>query len=222
MKNKTRYLFADKANTLNKPLYLTTVGKVALAIGVSATPIVSTYNVPVVSMYFTCASTNTSTSFQPVIINTVMTGAGQVGGRVRINMETNVALGAWSNALKVSVVYGASGRTAGLGSAICAEMTLSAGTTPGTYAPLEIELNMGASGVCGAQTSLIDMRVNDAASTTFDTSGCLFSLNGVATGSGSVFYLADLTVTKADGLLKIMVNGTAYYMFITTAVNGGD
>ena len=222
MKNKIRYLFADKENTLNKPLHLTTVGLAALTIGVSATPIVATYNVPVVSMYFTCASVNTATSFEPVLIYTTMTGAGQVGGRVRVFMTTNVALGGWSNAFKAQVTYGAAGRTNGLGSAICAEMTLSAGCTQGTYAPLELELNMGASGVCGTQTSFIYMSVNDAASTTFDDNGCVFSINGVAAGASDVFYLADLTVTKADGLLKVRVNGTAYYMFITTAVNGGD
>ena len=218
MKNKVRYLFSGKESIFDKPFYFEKI-----RIGSSADPLSLTYSQrAALSLYFTCASVNGSTSFEPVLFNTVMTGAGQVGGRIRINMSTNVALGQWSNALKASVVYGASGRTAGLGSVICAEMTLSAGTTPGTYAPLEIELNMGASGVTGAGTSLIYMSVNDAASTTFDTNGCLFSLNGVATGSGSVFYLADLTITKADGLLKIMVNGTAYYMFITTAVNGGD
>jgi len=189
--------------------------------GISGSPRVCAYTDKVIAIYTTCASVS-ATSYEPVLFHTTLTGIGQTGGRVRAFMTTNVALGGWSNAFKAEVTYGASGRTTGLGSALCAEMTMSAGTSSGTYAPLEIELNMGASGVTGTQTSLIYMSVNDAASTVFDDNGCLFSLNGVAAGANDVFYLADLTVTKADGLLKVKVNGTTYYMFITTAINGGD
>ena len=78
-----------------------------------------------------------------------MSGAGADGGRAKFDMSTNVALGSFSNALKAEVTYGASGRTTGLGSAFVAEMTLSAGTSSGTYAPIEIELNMGTSGSTG-------------------------------------------------------------------------
>ena len=201
MKNKVRYLFSGKSNLLKKPL----------SIGSSAAPIPLSYGKKGLSLYFTCASVNGATSFEPVLINTIMTGAGQVGGRIRINMSTNVALGQWSNALKASVVYGASGRTAGLGSVICAEMTLSAGTTPGTYAPLELELNMGASGVTGAATSLIYMSVNDAASTTFDTNGYLFDIAGVAVGSGK-FFQENTTITSGTHALRIRIGGVAYFI----------
>lgn len=197
-------------------------GTPAIQVGDSTTGWTALYTDKAISIYSTCASVDASTSFEPALFYTTLTGIGQVGGRVRVFMTTDVALGGWSNALKGEVTYGASGRTTGLGSAICAEMTLSAGTSSGTYAPLEIELNMGASGVTGTETSLIYMSVNDAAATTFDDNGCLFSLNGVTAGANDVFYLADLTVTKADGLLKIKVNGTTYYMFVTTAINGGD
>jgi len=162
----------------------------------------------VLGIYTTCASTNAGTSLEPVVVSTTMTGAGQVGGRSLFYMTTNVALGGWSNALKAQVVYGAAGRTAGLGSALVAEMTLSAGTTPGTYAPFEIELNMGAAGVCGAQTSLIYMAVNDAAATTFDTDGFLFAINGLTKGVGGLFHAT--TATAATHGLRISVGGVGY------------
>ena len=77
----------------------------------------------------TITTTNTATSgtFQPLVVSTTMSGAGADGGRANFNMNTNVALGSFSNALKADVTYGASGRTTGLGSSFVAEMTLSAG-----------------------------------------------------------------------------------------------
>ena len=133
---KLRYLKTIAGGTESiKPLF----------IGTAAAPMSLLYTEKGVAFYFTTPSANGATSFEPVLINTVMINAGQVGGRVKVNMETNVALGGWSNAFKAQVTYGAAGRTNGLGSVICAEMTLSAGCTQGTYAPLELELNMGAS-----------------------------------------------------------------------------
>jgi len=191
-------------------------------IGVEGTPLVYTEGEELLEIWGTSASTSGTVTAMPFYVHSTLTGVGGVGRAGQFVLETNVVLGGWSNALKAQVIYGAAGKTTGLGSAFCAEMTLSAGNVAGTYAPIEIELNMGAAGVTGTQTSLIYMSVNDAASTVFDDNGFLFSLNGVAAGASDVFYLADLTVTKADGLLKININGTAYYMFITTAINGGD
>jgi len=216
MKNKIRYLFADKENTLNKPLHLTTVGLAALTIGVSATPIVSTYNVPVVSMYFTCASTNTGTSFQPVLINTIMTGAGQVGGRVRINMESNVALGAWANAFKASVDWKTSGSVSGLGSVICAEMVMQGAAmhaAPGQYGVLELELVCPTSWSGNNVVSLIYAEASGATKANFDTYGYLFTLAGVSVASGKIFQAN--TAGAATHALRCQIAGGTYYVMLT-------
>ncbi len=185
-----------------------------LGLGTSGTPQVVTYNgTKPLSVYTTCASTNGSTSYEPVTFHNTLTGAGQVGGRTLCYMTTNVALGGWSNALKAQVVYGASGRTAGLGSALCVEMTMSAGTSSGTYAPLEIELNMGASGVTGTATSLMYLSINDAAATTFDTSGYLFNLQGLTAASGKCFQVN--TAAAATHALRIIIGSTPYYIMLT-------
>jgi len=215
MKNKVRYLFADKANTLNKPLYLTTVGKVALAIGLSATPIVSTYNVPVVSMYFTCASTNTGTSFQPVIFNTIMTGVGQVGGRVRVNMESNVRLGAWTNVFKASMDWKTNGSMSGLGSVICAEMTMMASDPPasGEYPVLELEIAMPDGHAGDNKKDFIYCGVTGDNKSNLDTYGYLLNINGVSDGN---FYHSDAPGTLAAGL-RIMVGTTPYWIGLYSA-----
>jgi len=124
-----------------------------------------------------------------------------------------VALGGWSNALKAEVTYGASGRTTGLGSALCVEMTLSAGTSSGTYAPLEIELNLGTNAVTGTATSLMYLSVNGAAAATFDTNGFLFTLAGVTAASGKVFQAN--TAAAATHALRCKIGSTSYYVMLT-------
>jgi len=197
-----------------------------IGLGTSGTPQVVTYNgAKPLSIYTTCASTS-STSYEPVLFYTTLTGEGQTGGRVRSFMTTNVALGGWSNALKAEVTYGTAGRTTGLGSAFCAEMTLSAGTSSGTYAPVEIELNMGSAGVTGTQTSLIHMSVNDAAATTFDDLGYLFNLSGVTAGtSGSDVYETSASIGAVDEItagLRVKIKGIEYYLLMCTPTDIQD
>jgi len=66
------------------------------------------------SVYSTQSSADGATSYEPILFYTTLTGAGQVGGRVRAFLTANVALGAWVNALKGELTFGASGRTTGL------------------------------------------------------------------------------------------------------------
>lgn len=196
-------------------------GAVSKAVALSST---GTYVGPTVSTAkltwsVTSTSTSGSTSVEPLLHATTMTGVGGVGGRAKFSLDTNVALGSWSNALKGQVTYGAAGKTTGLGSAILAEMTLSAGTVDGTYAPVEIELNMGASGSTGTATSLIYASVNDAAATTFDTSGYLLNLTGVTAGTSKMFMNVGTATALADFVkgLRIKVAGTDYVIPLITA-----
>lgn len=157
---------------------------------------------------------------EPFAIATTLSGVGATGGRFKSSLTTNVALGAWSNALKGEVTYGASGSTSGLGSAIVAEMTLSAGTSVGTYAPLEIELNLGTGAVTGTATSLIYASVNGADKATFDDNGFILNLAGLTAGAGDAFQtgLTAGTVNAAcTAALKIKVGATTYYIPLATA-----
>lgn len=171
----------------------------------------------------TSASTDGATSVQPFVMSSTMTGVGGVGGRAYFGLTTNVALGGWSNALKGEVIYGASGRTTGLGSAILAEMQLSAGTSSGSYAPLEIELGMGSGALTGTRTSFASINVYGAAASTMDTSGYLFDLNGLTAGAGKLFDTTSKTGIGLSGALKIKIGSTDYFIPIcTTAACGGS
>ena len=170
----------------------------------------------------TSDSTSGSVSVEPVSVSTTMTGAGGVGGRAKFLTTINAVLGSYSNALKGEVTYGASGRTTGLGSAIVAEMSLSAGTSAGTYAPVEIELNLDTNAVTGTATSLIYASVNGAAKATFDANGSIVNLAGVTAGAGAAVatpgatFAATGTGTALGGAnlrgLKVLIGGAEYYL----------
>lgn len=162
----------------------------------------------------TSASTDAGTSVEPLTFSSTMTGIGGVGGRAKFSLSANVALGGWSNALKAETTYGASGRTTGLGSAFVAELTLSAGTTSGTYAPLEVELNLGSNAPIGTNTSFAYFSANGTA-TNFIDSGYLFSLQGLGAAASGKIFQAN-TAADATHALKILIGSTPYYIMLTS------
>jgi hypothetical protein len=173
---------------------------------------------------YTSASTSGSTSVEPLNLDTTLTGIGGVGGRAKFTLTTNVALGSWSNALKAEVTYGASGRTTGLGSAFVAEMTLSAGTSAGNYAPMEVELNLGSGALTGTATSLMYFSVNGADAATFDTNGYLFNIQGLTGSEDKIFdNAAEITnVNEITGGLRIKIGTADYYILLATAADTAD
>lgn len=169
------------------------------------------------------ASTDGGTSVRPFHMVHTMTGVGGVGGRAEFEMTTNVALGSWSNALKGLVTYGAAGRTNGLGSAVLAEMVMSAGCTQGTYAPLEVELGLPENAVLGTKTSLMTLNVygNATAVGGFDDAGYLMDIQGLTAASTVHLFRTGLTgatvVSSMTAALKIKVGATDYFIPLATA-----
>ena len=197
---------------------LEVVGLASIEVGTTGTPLVLTAGTPIFDMYTTCATVHASTSAESFYVKNTMTGIAGVGGRARFHMYTNVALGSWSNALKAYAEYGAAGRTTGLGSALCAEMLLSAGTTSGTYAPLEGELVADSAVSTGTATSFMYMNIagsNGTGKTTLNTNGYLFELGaGVVDTSSGMFDVVTKTPTSVefDANLKIRVGGVDYFI----------
>lgn len=161
--------------------------------GTTGTPLVLTAGSPIFDMFSTCASTSGATSAEPFHVKSTMTGAGGVGGRAKFELYTNVALGGWANALKAYTEFGATGSVTGLASAFCAEVTLSAGTAAGTYAPLEAELVLGAGAAIGTNTSFLYCAVSGAGVAAFDAGGALFTITGVSSGATNCWYDHDGT-----------------------------
>jgi hypothetical protein len=158
--------------------------------------------------------TNTSTgssTFNASVTEVTMTGAGGTGGRSLFQLNADAALGSFSNALKGITVYGATGSTSGLGSAVVAELTLSAGTTAGTYAPLEIELNAPASASTGTRTSFIYASAQGANVAAVDDNAVFFNLQGVTAGSGHIFQTGT-TLGTAGATIKVRVGNTNFFL----------
>ena len=175
----------------------------------------TTFSGPVVSQNgFQTTITDTSTgaaTFNASTTEVTMTGAGGVGGRTLFQLNADAALGSFTNALKANVVYGATGSTSGLGSAFVAELTLSAGTTTGTYAPLELELNAPTSASTGTRTSFIYASAQGANVAAVDTNGVFFNLQGLTAGAGKML-VAGTTLGTAYGGLRVRVGSANYWI----------
>lgn len=175
----------------------------------------TTFSGPVASQNgFITTVTDTSTGTATFNVSTTevtMTGAGGVGGRTLFQLNADAALGSFTNALKANVVYGATGSTSGLGSAFVAELTLSAGTTVGNYAPLEIELNAPASASTGTKTSFIYASTQGANVAAVDDNAVFFNLQGVTAGSGHIFQTGT-TLGSAGATIKVRVGNTDFFL----------
>jgi len=202
--------------TATTGISITSTSTTAVALYSSGTPMTvtdSTY--AVVKAYATSPSTHASNSVQPFLFNTVMSGAGGVGGRMRVNMETDVALGGWANALKASVDLKTSGGATGLLSVSCHELTMagSAGVN-GTYTILETELVCPASWTNTSPVSVLYFNATGATAANFDTYGYLFDINGVTSAENKIFFINATAAVAAS--LRIKVNGTPYYIMLAT------
>jgi hypothetical protein len=153
------------------------------------------------------------------VFDTVLTGAGQVGGRVLAKMITNVALGGWANALKAYTDFDKTGSVTGLGSALCAEMRLPSKTlAAGHYAPLELELVTQASGLTGGTPvafQYMELSGNSTANNDLDDNGYLFIIKGLTDAAGNIFD-TDTTPT-CDATLRILVGNTKYYILLSNS-----
>lgn len=159
-------------------------------------------------------------NFEPLVVATTLTGAGATGGRLKATLDTNVALGAWSNAIKGQVTYGATGKTTGLGSGIVSEMSLSAGTADGTYTLYEGELNIASGASTGTLTSLYHASVNGTGAGTFDDNGYVLNLQGLTAGAAHVFRtgLTGATVVgNMTAAIRVKIGETDYFIPLATA-----
>ena len=189
---------------------LVLTGTARATIGTSGTPLALTAGSPIVSVYSTCAGVSGSTSAEPVIFDSVMTGAGQVGGRVLVNMTTAVQLGSYANAFKAQVNCSTNGGSSGLLAAACFEMVFPTGTDNGYYTILELEANCptGWNGTAAANgISYMRCSQSGLASSNWDTAGNLFEIYGYTAASGKFVY---------GNTVRVSMGGTAYYLPLST------
>lgn len=206
-------------STLTTGLEFTGTFVTAATFGTTGTPLsCAAYTDSALKVYTTNASVDAGNSVEPVLFNTVMTGAGGVGGRVRVNMETDVALGGWANAFKASVDCLTSGRATGLMSVSCHEMTMPASAGgAGTYAIIEAEIVCPASWAGTNDVNVFYIAASGATVTNFDTYGYLFDLSGVASGAGSIWYDNQKAAPAVEEFIRVKTPSGIRYLALYDA-----
>jgi len=179
----------------------------ALTMGVTGTPLSYTAGTPFFGLYATNAGTSGSTSAEPFLVESTLSGAGQVGGRSHFKLTANAAQGGWVNALKASTVFGASGSASGLGSCLCTDLTLSAGTTSGSYACLEANIIAGSGASTGTQTGFIQCNADGALEDTLDGAVALFGFGDALDAASGKFIDTSKTTHNAYGGIRIFIEG---------------
>jgi hypothetical protein len=207
--------FTDGATTRYIPLSQIESG---LGLGSSSADLTLTAGTPLFQLYTTCSSTSGSTSAEPFLVKSTMTGAAGVGGRAKFHLYTNVALGGWANALKGYTEFGASGRITGLASAICAEIVLSAGCSQGTYAALEAEIVAGAGAAGGSGVAFLYCNASDAGSVVNSAAGYFAILDtGITDTAGGVVEAEIVASCASTHKLKVKVLGVDMWIPLNTA-----
>ncbi len=204
---------------------ITAVGTLGIGIGSNGTPITHTVQTSkLAAWYVTCSATSAGVNYEPVLINTIMTGAGQVGGRVRINMQTAVQLGGWANALKASVDLTTAGGASGLLSAFCAEVTAAARAQLGTQCVLEVELVTVSSATFTGACSLLYSNIsgNGSANNSFLRNGAIWRFDGLgaADTDEDIFHTTD--IDDPTHALRISIGGVMYDLLMSVSTYGAQ
>lgn len=178
-----------------------------LTFGATGTPLSYTAGTPFWALYATNSGTSGSTNAEPFLVETTLTGAGQVGGRGKFKLTCNAAQGGWTNALKAEVSYGTNGSTTGLGSCMCTDLNLNTGTTNGTYACYEANVIVPSSGSLGTATTIFALNASGTDADTFDSSGYLIHFGAELDAASGKFIDTDKTGEAAYGGIRVYITG---------------
>ena len=141
-------------------------------------------------------------------VSTTLSTVGATGYALEHNLTVTVAGGGWMNSLYGMITYGTSGSCSGIGSAVCGEVLLSAGTSVGRYAAFEGELGAGSGAKCTGSTGFFYLNGYGAdVATTIDTTAVFAALGpGLTVGAGK-FIDTNKTSLTAVGGLRLWIDG---------------
>lgn len=172
-------------------------GYALFRIGTAAAPVTMTTDVPLWQVYAKLVT------------------AGDVLAPVRVNLDVNVVLGGYANAVYFSVDCKTNGRATGLLSVVACDMTMPASVGgAGSYCIYEANFICPASWTGTNYLAVMNIASSGATKATFDTAGLLFDITGVTAGAGKFFQTnGALASTHA---LMCRINGVKYYVMLTS------
>lgn len=163
----------------------------------------------------------TTGNLQAAKINTFYTGvtASESIEAFASVVTADVATGNWVNAIVGKVDYSTNGSVTGLAGVICAELDMP-GSSPATghYACFEAELNCPASSDMGVATSFMIANAWGDNVAAFQTSGHIFEFTGLGTPTAGKI-LDECTAAAASHALRILIDGTPYYVLLQSNVD---
>ncbi len=169
-------------------------------------------------------TTTSAATSNPMQMTNTMTGIGTTGGRMLVEMTTNVTLGGWAQAVKAYTNFGAEGAVTGLASALNAEMQVGAQcSVTGTYAPLEMELVIATGGAgSGTKTGFMYMNVTGADLASFNSNGYLFILGaGITDTANGLFDANAKSAINMTHAIQVNIGGTDYFIPLHTSIDFG-
>lgn len=183
--------------------------------GSSGSPSTSSTAGNFLSFYNSTSATSGDT--RGLYVRLYFTGAGASGEAARLYTTVSnvtVATGGTVNGAHVSLsVAGASGKISGAGQALRCTLEVAAASTAvgGTVAVLRLDTSMATGAGLPATASFIAVDNLDSVALNY-----LFNITNASTGSGSMFPTSSSTTITNK--LKIRVNGTDYWIALTSAV----
>jgi len=172
-----------------------------------------------ITVWNTCNTQDAGVNFEPVLFSTILTGSGQVGGRVRVHMETNVTLGGWANALKASVDLKTSGGCTGLLSAFCCELVAAGSANSATLAVLELELKTVSSATFDGRHALVysNIQGNTAGTNSFLRNGSIWKFDGLGAADTDEDIFHTTNVDDPTHGLRINIGGVMYDLLMSVS-----
>jgi hypothetical protein len=170
-----------------------------------------------VEMSVAQSSAATSGSIRSYLMTHTQTAAS-TGNQVEaftVKLVSDVKTGAWANAIFAQIDYSTNGLAHGVGSAICAEISLpGSSVVRGTYYAWQTEIDCPANcAMNGNPIAVMSVSVWGDNKTQFDDVGLLFDISGVASGDGKFWY--DTSSNAADEFIKVRTPSGIRYLILS-------
>lgn len=169
------------------------------------------------------ATTTGNLSVSEMLLETTGASSTNTIELARFVLSSEVQNGNWANAVLGKIDFGDTGEITGLAGVICAELDLPDGTpSGGHYACFEAELNVPTNAGLGEAngTSFMIMNAWGDGVATFQTNGYVFELTGLGTPDTS--HIIQANTDQPTHGLRILIDGTPYFLLMTTANNGTE
>lgn len=155
-------------------------------------------------------TTGTVRSFE---LNQTHTGVGAIAEALTSIVTTNVACGAWANAIFAKLDFSTVGKVTGLAGVICAELTMAGGAvSQGTYCAYQAEINLPTSYSSGVPLHVMQINVWGDQKADFDTYGKLFEITGITSNNSGFWKDGTMSAGDAQETIKVKTPGGIRYI----------